>query len=71
MTSRGPSPIPISSRLRAYFRPLRDLIHQGKAKPSVIISHELPLEQAPAAYKHFDNRDLGWIKVVSLHPNAA
>jgi len=32
--------------------------------------HELLLEQAPEAYKHFDNRDNGWTKVI-LHPNAA
>jgi glutathione-independent formaldehyde dehydrogenase len=56
--------------VKAYNRNLRDLIHHGKANPSLIISHELPLEEAPAAYKHFDNRDEGWTKVV-LHPNAA
>ncbi len=56
--------------VKAYNRRLADLIHHGKANPSVIISHELPLEQAPDAYKHFDNRDEGWTKVI-LHPNAA
>ena len=55
--------------VKAYNRRLRDLIHQGKANPSMIVSHELPLEQAPDAYKHFDNRDHGWTKVI-LHPNA-
>ena len=39
----------------------------GKAEPSFIVSHELPLDQAPEAYEHFDNRDDGWTKVV-LHP---
>jgi threonine dehydrogenase-like Zn-dependent dehydrogenase len=47
-----------------------DLIHHGKASPSMIISHELPLDQAPDAYKHFDDRDEGWTKVI-LHPKAA
>jgi glutathione-independent formaldehyde dehydrogenase len=56
--------------VKAYNRRLMDLIHHGKANPSVIISHELPLEEAPTAYKHFDNRDNGWTKVI-LHPNAA
>lgn len=56
--------------VKAYNRRLADLIHHGKANPSLIISHELPLEQAPDAYKHFDNRDKGWTKVI-LHPNAA
>jgi len=56
--------------VKAYNRRLAELIHHGKAQPSLIISHELPLEQAPDAYKHFDNRDEGWTKVI-LHPNAA
>ena len=54
--------------VKAYNRRLRDLIHQGKANPSLIISHELSLDQAPDAYKHFDNRDSGWTKVI-LRPN--
>ena len=49
---------------------LRDLIASGKAEPSFIVSHELPLDQAPEAYEHFDNRDEGWTKVV-LHPTHA
>ena len=56
--------------VKAYNRRLRDLIHHGKARPSQILSHELPLEEAPAAYKHFDNRDDGLTKVI-LHPKAA
>jgi glutathione-independent formaldehyde dehydrogenase len=56
--------------VKAYNRRLRDLIHHGKANPSIIVSHELSLDEAPNAYKHFDNRDRGWTKVV-LHPQAA
>jgi hypothetical protein len=56
--------------VKAYNRRLRDLIHHDRTKPSVIVSHELPLEKAPEAYQHFDKRDEGWTKVV-LHPNAA
>ncbi|CAN5547458.1 glutathione-independent formaldehyde dehydrogenase [soil metagenome] len=56
--------------VKAYNRRLADLIHHGKANPSLIISHELPLSEAPNAYKHFDNRDPGWTKVI-LKPNAA
>ena len=55
--------------VKAYNRRLRDLIHVGKANPSIIVSHELPLSEAPNAYMHFDNRDPGWTKVI-LHPNA-
>ena len=54
--------------VKAYNRRLRDLIHVGKADPGIIVSHELPLDQAPEAYKHFDNRDAGWTKVI-LSPN--
>ena len=56
--------------VKAYNRRLRDLIHHGKAQPSMIVSHELPFEEAPVAYQHFDNPDHGWNKV-TLHPNAA
>jgi glutathione-independent formaldehyde dehydrogenase len=37
------------------------------AKPSWIVSHQLPLDEAPSGYQHFDARDNGWTKVV-LHP---
>ena len=56
--------------VKAYNRRLRDLIHHGKAKPSMIVSHELALDEAPTAYDHFDKRDNGWTKVI-LHPHAA
>lgn len=50
--------------VKAYNRQLCGLISSGKAKPSVIISHELPLEEAPTGYEHFDARDNGWTKVI-------
>jgi glutathione-independent formaldehyde dehydrogenase len=56
--------------VKKYNRALRDLIAAGKAKPSWIVSHELPLDRAPEGYEHFDNRDEGWTKVV-LHPDGA
>ena len=52
------------ANVKAYNRQLRDLIHVGKAKPSFIVSHNLPLTDAVDAYKHFDARDSGWTKVV-------
>lgn len=57
------------ANVKAYNRHLRELIHVGRAKPSWIISHELSLDEAPEAYKHFDKRDKGWTKVI-LHPAA-
>jgi threonine dehydrogenase-like Zn-dependent dehydrogenase len=56
------------ANVKAYNRYLRDLIHAGRATPSWVISHELNLDEAPDAYKHFDCRENGWTKVV-LHPH--
>ena len=56
------------ANVKAYNRELRDLIHADRAKPSFLVSHRLPLEQAPDAYKNFDNRTDGWTKVI-LKPN--
>jgi glutathione-independent formaldehyde dehydrogenase len=56
--------------VKRYNRHLRSLIAENKVKPSWIVSHDLPLEQAPEAYKHFDAREDGWTKVV-LHPGQA
>jgi glutathione-independent formaldehyde dehydrogenase len=52
------------ANVKAYNRQLRELIHVGKAKPSFIVSHRLPLSDAVDAYKHFDERDNGWTKVI-------
>ena len=53
-----------------YNRHLRDLIIAGRATPSWITSHELPLDRAVEGYEHFDHRDDGWTKVL-LHPGRA
>ena len=50
--------------VKAYNRRLCNLIREGKATPSFIVSHELPLDEAPSAYAHFDARHEGWTKVV-------
>jgi glutathione-independent formaldehyde dehydrogenase len=55
--------------VKLYNRHLMKLIHAGKAEPSFLISHELPLEQAPEGYRNFDARNDGWTKVV-LKPGA-
>lgn len=55
------------ANVKNYNRYLRDLIHHDKATPSRLVSHNLGLAEAPDAYRHFDNRDAGWTKVV-LHP---
>jgi glutathione-independent formaldehyde dehydrogenase len=58
------------ANVKAYNRYLRNLIHAGRATPSWIVSHELGLNDAPDAYKHFDEREEGWTKVI-LHPSSS
>ncbi|NUR04569.1 MAG: glutathione-independent formaldehyde dehydrogenase [Streptomyces sp.] len=53
--------------VKRYNRRLRDMIIEGRAKPSFVVSHELPLDQAASAYDKFDKRIEGYTKVV-LHP---
>ena len=48
-------------RYNAY---LRDLIVAGKARPSFIVSHRVDLDQAPDAYRRFDQRRDGYTKVI-------
>src|ERR1700710_638392 len=55
------------ANVKNYNRHLRDLIHHDRAKPSMLVSHNLGLGDAPDAYRHFDDRDKGWTKVV-LNP---
>jgi threonine dehydrogenase-like Zn-dependent dehydrogenase len=45
-------------------RPLLDHIEQGDIDPSFIITHRLPLDEAPHAYKIFEEKKDGCIKVV-------
>jgi glutathione-independent formaldehyde dehydrogenase len=50
--------------VKKYNTYLRDLIVAGRAKPSFIVSHRLPLEKAPEAYRKFDRREDGYTKVI-------
>lgn len=52
------------ANVKAYNRHLGNLIHHDRAKPSFIVSHELPLADAPEAYRNFDDRLSGWTKVI-------
>jgi glutathione-independent formaldehyde dehydrogenase len=53
--------------VKRYNRQLRDMIIEGRAKPSFVVSHEISLDEAPQAYEKFDKRVEGYTKVV-LHP---
>jgi glutathione-independent formaldehyde dehydrogenase len=50
--------------VKRYNRQLRDLIISGRAEPSFIVSHEVPLAEAPEAYDRFDRRLDGYTKVL-------
>jgi threonine dehydrogenase-like Zn-dependent dehydrogenase len=52
-----------------YLRPLLDLIENGKIDPSFVITHRVPLSQAPDAYATFAEKKDGCVKVV-LDPAA-
>ena len=54
---------------RRYNAQLRDLIVAGHIKPSVVVSHRLPLADAPDAFRRFDRREDGYLKVI-LDPAA-
>jgi glutathione-independent formaldehyde dehydrogenase len=45
-------------------RKLREMIVSGAAKPSSVVSHRLPIDDAPEAFAKFDAREEGYIKVV-------
>ena len=53
--------------VKLYNAHLRDLIVADRAKPSFVVSNELPLDDAPDAYRKFDSRVDGYTKVI-LHP---
>jgi glutathione-independent formaldehyde dehydrogenase len=57
------------ANVKSYNRQLRDMIIAGRARPSFVVSKELPLSQAPDAYERFDRREEGYSKVV-LRPAA-
>ncbi len=53
--------------VKKYNRYLRDLIIRDQAAPSIIVSHEVSLDDAVEAYDKFDKRIDGYTKVL-LHP---
>ena len=49
---------------KGYNRYRRDLIVAGRAVPSQIVSHGIPLDEAPGAYDDFDRRVDGYTEIV-------
>lgn len=52
------------THMQHYMKPLLALIEAGEIDPSFVITHRVPLNEAPAAYKTFRDRKDGCIKVV-------
>ena len=52
------------THMQRYLRPLLELIERGAIDPSFVITHRVPLVEAPAAYKMFRDKQAGCIKVV-------
>jgi glutathione-independent formaldehyde dehydrogenase len=50
--------------VKKYNEYLRDLIVSGRARPSLIVSHHIKIDQAPEAYSKFDQRIDGYTKVL-------
>jgi glutathione-independent formaldehyde dehydrogenase len=57
--------------VKKYNEYLRDLIVNGKAKPSKIVSHHIDIDDAPEAYDKFDRRIEGYTKVLIRFTKAA
>ena len=58
LTMRG-SQTPVQK----YWHKLLKMIEDGTVKPSIVLTHEGPLEVAPHFYKIFDNKEDGCIRV--------
>ncbi|RKD94834.1 glutathione-independent formaldehyde dehydrogenase [Halopiger aswanensis] len=50
--------------VKEYNRELRDMIIEGRADPSWVVSHRVDLDQAPEMYEKFDEREEGVTKVL-------
>ena len=53
--------------VKSYNSYLRDMIISGRAAPSFVVSHTVSLDEAPDAYRKFDQRIDGYTKVI-LNP---
>ena len=52
------------THVQKYLPQLLELVMEGKIDTTDLISHRLPLEQAPEAYKNFHDNPNEWTKVV-------
>lgn len=52
------------THVQRYLKPLLDRVQKGEIDPSVIITHRMPLEEAPQAYRMFRDKQDECVKVV-------
>ena len=52
------------THVHRYMRPLLERVQKGEIDPSFLITHRLPLDQAPEAYRTFRDKEDQCIKVV-------
>ncbi|AFZ02752.1 zinc-dependent alcohol dehydrogenase [Calothrix sp. PCC 6303] len=52
------------THVHRYLRPLLDHVESGNIDPSFVVTHSLPLDQAPQGYEIFNNKQDKCIKVV-------
>jgi threonine dehydrogenase-like Zn-dependent dehydrogenase len=52
------------THVQRYLRPLLERVMKGEIDPSFVVTHRLPLEQAPEAYDMFLNKEDECVKVV-------
>ena len=52
------------THVQRYMKPLLQLIEQGKIDPSFIVSHTLPLAQAPQGFRMFRDKQDSCIKII-------
>lgn len=52
------------THVQRYLRPLLERIQRGEIDPSFVVSHHMPLEEAPKAYDMFLNKQDGAMKIV-------
>jgi threonine dehydrogenase-like Zn-dependent dehydrogenase len=50
--------------VQRYLRPLLERIQNGEIDPSFIVTHRLPLDEAPRGYELFKQKQDGCLKVV-------
>ena len=52
------------THVQRYLRPLLERIQRGEIDPSFVISHRMPLEDAPQAYAMLNDKRDDCVKVV-------